>query len=95
MRKKTGFNNFESFAYFSLTLSIKTQEFVKLVLGKFWPRLLAMLWQVTTATFNDVITSVVALQVCAGHDAGGATLPHAMSSVYNEEKTEAELLVDA
>ena len=42
-----------------------------------------------------MITSVVALQVCAGHDAGGATLPHAMSSVYNEEKTEAELLVDA
>ena len=49
---------------------------------------------VIAATRNDVITSVGALQVCAGHGAGGEALVHLMSLLCNEKK-DAVLLLDA
>ena len=49
---------------------------------------------VIAATRNNV-SSVGSLQVCAGHDAGCEAIVHAMNSIYQEEQTEAVLLVDA
>ena len=48
---------------------------------------------VIAATHNDVISSVGSLQVCAGHDAGREAIVHARNSIYQEEQTEAVLLV--
>ena len=44
---------------------------------------------------NDIISSVGSLQVCAGHEAGCAAEIHAMHTIFEDEKTEAVLLVDA
>ena len=44
---------------------------------------------------KDVIASVGSLQVCAGHDAGCEAAVHAMHSIFDEENTEAVLLIDA
>ena len=43
----------------------------------------------------DVITSVGSLQVCAGHKAGCEATVHAMHTIFEEERTEAVLLIDA
>ena len=49
-----------------------------------------------TAKFKeDVMYSVGALQVCAGHEAGCEALVHAMRHIFDDESTEAVLLVDA
>ena len=50
---------------------------------------------VVAATKSDIVSSVGSLQVCAGHEAGCEAIVHAMRSIYNEEETEAVLLVDA
>ena len=44
---------------------------------------------------GDVITSVSSLQVCAGHEAGCEAAVHAMHTIFEEERTEAVLLIDA
>ena len=44
---------------------------------------------------NDIISSVGSLQVCAGHEAGCETAIHAMHTIFEDEKIEAVLLVDA
>ena len=44
---------------------------------------------------KDVVASVGSLQVCAGHDAGCEAAVHAMHSIFDEENTEAVLLIDA
>ena len=44
---------------------------------------------------EDVIRSVVNLQVCASHESGCEAAIHAMSQVFNEEDSEAVLLIDA
>ena len=44
---------------------------------------------------NDIISSVGSLQVCAGHEAGCEAAIHAMHSIFQEQSTEAVLLVDA
>ena len=44
---------------------------------------------------KDVIASVGSLQVCTGHDAGCEAAMHAMHSIFDEENTEAVLLIDA
>jgi len=44
---------------------------------------------------TDVMSSVGSLQVCAGQEAGGETAVHAMREIYEDENTEAILLVDA
>ena len=44
---------------------------------------------------KDAIASVGSLQVCAGHDAGCEAAVHAMHSIFDEENTEAVLLIDA
>ena len=44
---------------------------------------------------NDIISSVGSLQVCAGHEAGCEAAIHAMHTIFEEENTEAVLLVDA
>ena len=44
---------------------------------------------------KDVIASVGSLQVCAGHDAGCEAAALAMHSIFDEENTEAVLLIDA
>ena len=50
---------------------------------------------VVAATKSDIVSSVGSLQVCAGHDAGCEALVHAMRSIYEDEETEAVLLIDA
>ena len=44
---------------------------------------------------NDITSSVGSLQVCAGHEAGCEAAIHAMHTIFEDEKTEAVLLVDA
>ena len=44
---------------------------------------------------QDVISSVSSLQVCVGHEAGCEAAIHAMHSIFEEENTEAVLLIDA
>ena len=44
---------------------------------------------------NDTISSVGSLQECAGHEAGCESAIHAMHSIFQEQSTEAVLLVDA
>ena len=44
---------------------------------------------------EDSIRSVGNLQVCAGHESGCEAAIHAMSQVFNEEDSEAVLLIDA
>ena len=44
---------------------------------------------------KDVIASVGSLQVCVGHDAGCEADVHTMHSIFDEENTEAVLLIDA
>ena len=43
---------------------------------------------------NDIIFSVGSLQVCAGHEAGCKVAIHTMHTIFEDEKTEAVLLVD-
>ena len=43
----------------------------------------------------DVISSVGSLQVCGGHEAGCEAAIHAMHTIFEEENTEAILLIDA
>ena len=44
---------------------------------------------------NDILTSVGSLQVCAGHEAGCEAAVHAMHQIFDQEDTEAILLIDA
>ena len=44
---------------------------------------------------EDIIRSVGNLQVCAGHESGCEAAIHAMSQIFNEEDSEAVLLIDA
>ena len=44
---------------------------------------------------EDLISSVGSLQVCAGHEAGCKKIIHTMHKIYEEEESEAILLVDA
>ena len=44
---------------------------------------------------EDIIRSVGNLQVCAGHESGCEAATHAMSQIFNEEDSEAVLLIDA
>ena len=50
---------------------------------------------VIAATRNDVISSVGSLQVCSLNDAGCEAIDHVINSIYQEEQTEAVMLVDA
>ena len=50
---------------------------------------------IASVVHNDIIPSVGSQQVCAGHEAGCEAAIHAMLTVYEDEKTEAVLLVDA
>ena len=50
---------------------------------------------VVSVVRNGVISSVGSLQVCAGHEAGCEAAIHAMHAIFDEENTEAVLLVDA
>ena len=44
---------------------------------------------------NDIISSIGSLQVCAAHEVGCEAAIHAMHTIFEDEKTEAVLLVDA
>ena len=44
---------------------------------------------------EDIIRSVGNLQVCAGHESGCEATIHAISQIFNEEDSEAVLLIDA
>ena len=44
---------------------------------------------------KDLISSLGSLQVCAGHEAGCESIIHAMHKIYEEDESEAILLVDA
>ena len=44
---------------------------------------------------KDVISAVGSLQVCAGHEAYWESIIHAMHKIYEEDESEAILLVDA
>jgi len=44
---------------------------------------------------EDIVTSVGSLQVCAGQEAGCEAAVHAMHDIFNEEESEAVLLIDA
>ena len=44
---------------------------------------------------NEIISSVGSSQVWAGHDAGCKSLIRAMQTIYQDETTEAVILVDA
>ena len=50
---------------------------------------------IVSTLWNDIITSVGPLQVCAGQESGCEAAVHVMSKIYKEEHTEAVLLVDA
>ena len=50
---------------------------------------------VVSSTCNDIIDSVGPLQICAGHEAGCEALIHTMNNIFQDEQTEAVLLVDA
>ena len=50
---------------------------------------------VVSVVREDILNSVGSLQVCAGHDAGCEAAVHAMQRIFNEEDTEAVLLIDA
>ena len=43
----------------------------------------------------DILEAAGALQLCAGHEAGSEATIHAMCSVFQDEQSEAVLLVDA
>ena len=43
----------------------------------------------------DLLESAGSLQLCAGHDAGCESAVHAMFEMFEEEATDALLLVDA
>ena len=44
---------------------------------------------------EEIVTSVGSLQVCAGQEAGSEAAVHAMHDIFNEEESEAVLLIDA
>ena len=44
---------------------------------------------------EDILLSVGSLQVCAGHEAGCEAAVHAMRNMFDEQETEAVLLIDA
>jgi hypothetical protein len=44
---------------------------------------------------EDILQSVGSLQACAGHEAGCEAAVHAMQRIFNEEDTDAVLLIDA
>ena len=44
---------------------------------------------------EDILLSVGSLQVCAGHEAGCEAAVHAMRNIFDEQETEAVLLIDA
>ena len=44
---------------------------------------------------KDLISSVGSLQICAAHEAGCESIIHAMHKIYEEDESEAILLVDA
>ena len=50
---------------------------------------------VVSSTHNDIIDSVGSLQVCTGHKADCKTLIHAVNNIFQDDQTEAVLLVDA
>ena len=50
---------------------------------------------VVSYTRNDIIDSVGSLQVCAGHKDGCEALIHTMNNIFQDEKTEVALLVNA
>ena len=50
---------------------------------------------IVSAIQKDIVSSVGSLQVCAGHEAGCEAIIHAMHSIFEEESSEAVLLVDA
>ena len=50
---------------------------------------------IVSAIQKYIVSSVGSLQVCAGHEAGCEVIIHAMHSIFEEELSEAVLLVDA
>ena len=44
---------------------------------------------------EDIIRSVGNMQLCAGHESGCEAAIHAMSQIFNEESSEAVLLINA
>ena len=50
---------------------------------------------VVSVVRNDIISSVGSLQVCVGHEGGCEAAIHAMHSIFEEEDTEAVMLIDA
>ena len=44
---------------------------------------------------EDIIRSVENIQVCAGHESGFEAAIHTVSKIFNEEGSEAVLLIDA
>ena len=50
---------------------------------------------IVSVVCNDIISSVGSLHVCAGHEAGCEAAIHAMHTIFENEKTEAVLPVDA
>ena len=44
---------------------------------------------------DDIQLAAGALQTCAGHDAGSEAAIHAMKSIFDDDNTQAALLVDA
>ena len=50
---------------------------------------------VMTSLREEIISSVGSLQVCAGHEGGCEAAVHAMRTVFQQEDSEAVLLVDA
>ena len=44
---------------------------------------------------EEIIASVGTLQVCAGHEAGCEAIVHTMRKIFEDEETDAVILVDA
>ena len=65
--------------------SIGTGELLRRIAGKV----------IVSNIQKNLISSVGSLQVCAGHETGCETIIHAMHKIYEEDKSEAILLVDA
>ena len=66
-------------------ISIGVGEVLRRIIGKV----------IVSVARNDIISSVGSLQVCANHEAGCEAAIHAMHTTFEDDKTEAVLLVGA
>ena len=91
--KKLDVSSLEAFLSCRLIPLDKNSGLLQIGVGEILRRIAVKV--VVSSTRNDIIDSVESLQVCARHAAGCEALIHAMNNIFQDEQTEAVLLVDA